>query len=206
MAKNAEGGPATWPFALGMRAWLSVAFAAVVVLTVVTIVAILNGHADSAFRQYGEEFAVGSTYLSAQALRNDTSPREWRTDTTNLSKQRRLSLFLFSPTGRLLSVPVSRGVLWSNVPEGSAALRSALVHRRYVYGTRDGSSFVVSTALTHFPSSPVLVGYSRRPELRSQLGVVRHEFLDSGSDRLSDWRRRWPCDRNTHGTPLVPDR
>ena len=50
--------------------------------------------------------------------------------------------------------------------------------RRYISGQSDGSAFVIGLRIHGGPGS-ALVAYTLRPELSEQLGIVRHEFLQS---------------------------
>ena len=64
------------------------------------------------------------------------------------------------------------------MPGGAEALRTALTGRHYIFGRSDGSAFVVGLRM-HGGSGGAVVAYSLRPDLREQLGIVRHEFLQA---------------------------
>ena len=72
----------------------------------------------------------------------------------------------------------SQGINWASVPRGREALHTALTGHRYIFGRSDGSAFVVGFEIHGGPGGAV-VAYSLRPDLREQLGIVRHEFLQS---------------------------
>ena len=72
----------------------------------------------------------------------------------------------------------SQGIAWTSVPVRREALRTTLAGHRYIYGRSDGSAFVVGLEIHGGPGGAV-VAYSLRPDLSEQLGIVRHEFLQS---------------------------
>ena len=162
----------------GMRWWLALAFAGVAGLTAVAVVAVLSNRSENAFRTYAQEFAVGNTVAATEALKRTGSIEELRRETTEIAERRRLAIFVFDNNRGPITPPRSQGINWSAVPGGREALRTSLTGHRYISGAKDGSSFVVGLQLHGGPGGAV-VAYSLRPELREQLGIVRHEFLQS---------------------------
>jgi signal transduction histidine kinase/HAMP domain-containing protein len=163
---------------LGMRWWLALAFAAVAGLTAIAVVAVLGNRSEAAFRTYAEEFAVGNTFAASEALRRIQPPADLATETEGIAARRHLALFVFDRAGRPLTPLRSQGAVWKNVPNGAEALHTALAGRRYTAGAGDGSAFVVALQL-HGDAGGAVVGYSHRPDLSTQLGIVRHEFVQS---------------------------
>jgi signal transduction histidine kinase len=162
----------------GMRWWLALAFAGVAGLTAVAVVAVLGNRSERAFRTYAQEFAVGNTVAATEALKRVDSVRALRQETAALATRRHLALFVFDEGARPMTPLRSQGINWASVPNGREALRTALAGHRYILGRGDGSAFVVGLQIHGGPGG-VLVAYSLRPELRDQLGIVRHEFLQS---------------------------
>jgi two-component system sensor histidine kinase VicK len=161
-----------------MRWWLGLAFAAVAGFTAVAVVTVFNTRAEHAFRTHEQEFALGNAIAASETLRKSSTPAELRADAASIATRRGLALFVFDARGRLLTAGTSEGVAWANVPNGERAARISLTSGRYIEGRSDGSAFVIGVRVYSGPAA-VVVAYSRRPELRDELGVVRHEFVQS---------------------------
>jgi len=163
---------------LGMRWWLGLAFAAVAGFTAVAVVTVFNSRAEEAFRTHEQEFTLGNAIAASETLRHSTSVADLRADAAAIAARRGLSLFVFDAQRRLLTPALSEGVQWSAVPNGDQAVRLPFSSGRYIEGRSDGSAFVIGVRIYGGPGH-VVVAYSRRPELREELGLVRHEFVQS---------------------------
>ena len=97
------------PRFVGMRWWLGLAFAGVAALTAVAVVALLSRDSEHSFRRYGREFAVGNSVAAADALRSDASRAAVARQATEISKSRRVAVFVFGSDGRLISGPALAG-------------------------------------------------------------------------------------------------
>ena len=166
------------PRFVGMRWWLGLAFAVVAALTAVAVVALLSRDSERSFRRYGMEFAVGNSVAAADALRSDASRAAVARQASEISKSRRVAVFVFGSDGRLISDRHSLGQSWSDVPHGADALSAALSGSRYTKGRHDGSAFTVGLPI-HRGAGAALVAYSLRPELRHRLGVIHTEYVES---------------------------
>jgi two-component system sensor histidine kinase VicK len=166
------------PRFVGMRWWLALAFAGVAALTAIAVIALLTASSEHAFRRYGKEFAVGNSVAAAEALKNDQSPLAIALQAVKIADGQHLAIFVFDREGHALSGSQSFGLAWSQVPNGTVALRTVLSGFRYTTGRRDGSAFTVGLPI-HRGAGAALVTYSLRPELRDQLGVVRAEYVQA---------------------------
>ena len=160
---------------LGMRWWLAFAFAAVAAITAVAVVAVLGQRSERAFRSYAEVFAVGSVVASSETLKHAHTDAALQRSLSRVATHRRVALFAFDSHGRLLTGERSQGIAFTQVPGGRAAIRKVLANDRYIEGARDGSAIVVGIPI-HSGAGSVLVAYALRPELKTQLGIVRGEF------------------------------
>lgn len=163
---------------LSMRWWLAGAFALVAALTALAVVTVLNDRSEAAFRKYAEDFALGVSVSSAETLNNARTDTQLSRAASVIAANRRISVFVVGDDGRLLTPAVSNDVRWSAVPDGPKAVRAVQSGSRYIHGTRDGSALVIGLRLRH-TSNRVVVVYALRPELRTQLGIVRNEFVSS---------------------------
>jgi signal transduction histidine kinase len=158
-----------------MRWWLGLAFAAIAALTALSVAQVFSSRAESALRERGEELAIGQT-VSAASAAGQALRRGVLGDAAGvIAERRRFSMWVFSADGTPLTPSSSRGVEFHVVPGAESALRTALEGRRYVSSLHDGKDFVVALRL-HAPDGAV-VTYTRRPELRAELGIVRDEIV-----------------------------
>jgi len=161
-----------------MRWWLGLAFAGVAALTAIAVVGVLNSRSERAFHRYAEAFAVGRSVVAAEALQHDATMADLRRDVAVLTQQRSVRLYVFDAGGKLISPSVSRGVEWSEVPDGPAARADALSGTRYIHGTSTGSDFVIGIPLHHGVGGAV-VTYSRQQGMQAALGIIRDEFVQA---------------------------
>ena len=161
-----------------MRWWLAAAFAAVAGITAVAVVAVLNGRSEHAFRRYSEDLAVGAAVSAAENMKHDHTRADLQASEAAISSNNKLALFAFDAHGRLLTATTSNQAAWNTVPHRDAAIRAVLDHNRYIAGAKDGSAIVVGLGIHGGPARG-LVEYALRPELKTQLGIVRNEFSDS---------------------------
>lgn len=161
-----------------MRWWLAAAFAAVAGITAVAVVAVLNGRSEHAFRHYSEDLAVGTAVSAAESLKHEQTVSALRAREAAISSSNKLALFAFDSHGRLLTASTSNHTTWASVPDREAAVRTVLDSDRFIAGAKDGSAIVVGLGI-HGGRARGLVAYSLRPELKTQLGIVRNEFSDS---------------------------
>lgn len=157
-----------------MRWWLGLAFGLIAALTAVAVVRVLSERSEAAFREAAEEFAVGNSITAAETLNRVATPAELRERAEALARMRRLSLFVFDDSGALVASASPSGVRFDRVPNGTAALATALEGTRYIESSEDGAAIVVGVRM-RTADAAVLVAYTLRPELREQLGIVRDE-------------------------------
>jgi signal transduction histidine kinase len=158
-----------------MRWWLAAAFAAVAAVTALAVVAELNSRSENAFHRNAQSFALGLTVSTAESLKHARSLPALQRAATAAAATNRLSVFVFDKKGHLLTSPLSNGVAWKSVPSGSRAPSSVNKGSRYISGASDGSAFLIGVRI-HGGPGQILVTYVLRPELSTQLGIVRHEL------------------------------
>jgi len=163
---------------LGMRWWLAAAFALVAAASALAVTQVLSSRSEHAFKRYARDLAAGNAVSAAEVLKKSRTRAELRSETRAMSRERGLSLYVFDGRGRLISDRVSNGIPWAQVAHGRTALAAAVAGGRYVSGSSDGDHFAIGLRLRGGLGGE-LVSYSLRPELRTQLGIVRNEFTAS---------------------------
>ncbi len=161
-----------------MRWWLGLVFAAIAALTALSVAEVFSHRADAALRDRGQALAVGQSVAAAQSISRAIARGDTAKATPLIAERHRLSLFVFSKSGRPLSPLVSRGVSYSAVPSGRAARRAALRGGRFVDSYKKGKAFIVGLRLTTGRGGAI-VTYTPRPDLRQELGIVQSEVLRS---------------------------
>jgi two-component system sensor histidine kinase VicK len=161
-----------------MRWWLALAFATIAALTALAVAQVFNHRAEHALRDRGEELAIGQTVSAAQAVDQALRRSLIKDAAKPIADRRRFSIYVFAKDGRPVTPTVSRGTAFSSVPHGREALEAAIRGQRFVTTIEDGKAFVVGLQLPG-PGAAALVSYTRRPELRSELGIVRDEIVNA---------------------------
>jgi two-component system, OmpR family, phosphate regulon sensor histidine kinase PhoR len=160
---------------ISMRWLLGLAFAAIAALTALSVAQVFSARAEAALRDRGEELAIGQSVSAASAASQALRRGVLEDAATVIAERRRFSLWAFSADGAPLTGAMSRGLVLDSVPGGTVALQAALDGRRYVKSLNGGKDFLVALR-THDPEG-ALVTYTRRPELRAELGIVRAEIV-----------------------------
>jgi len=158
-----------------MRWWLAAAFAVVAAVTAVAVVTVLETRSVEAFHRYAKDIALGVSVNAAERFKLDTTDAGLREHAVRVSARRSVAVFVFDGNGQLLTAPTSHGVAWSHVPGRRAAALAAVHGERYIQGASDGSSFVIGLQIHGGPGKGLVV-FALRPDLRTQLGIVRNEF------------------------------
>jgi two-component system sensor histidine kinase VicK len=161
-----------------MRWWLALAFATIAALTALAVAQVFSHRAEHALRDRGEELAIGQTVSAAQAVDQALRRSLIKDAAKPIADRRRFSIYVFAADGRAVTPTVSRGIAFSSVPNGREALEAALHGHRFVTTIEDGKAFVVGLRLPG-PGAAALISYTRRPELRSELGIVRDEIVNA---------------------------
>lgn len=171
----------TWampPALLSMRWWLALAFATIAALTALAVAQVFSHRAETALGSRGQELAVGQTVSAASALTQALRKGLIRDAVKPIADRRRFSIYVFDADGRPVTPTVSRGIAFRSVPGGREALQAALHGGRYSATIEEGKAFVVALRLPG-PGASAVVSYTLRPELRSELGIVRDEIVNA---------------------------
>lgn len=161
-----------------MRWWVAAAFAAVAALTAAVAVRAVSDRTESAFRRNAETLAVGNAVAAAESIKPSRSLRALKARTAEAAVRRRTTLFVFDESGRTIAAGAAAGRPLSTIPGASEAVRSALDGDRYIRSDTASGEIVVALAL-HGKEGRALLAYARRPELRTQLGVVHNAVFRS---------------------------
>jgi signal transduction histidine kinase len=163
-------------FALGMRWWLAIVFAAIAAVTAVAVAIVSANRSEQAFRDRAEELAAGRSFSAAIELTELAGRIGYDSSAPVVAERRELPVFVFSPGGRLLTAERSLGVSFADIAHGDEARDTALGGRRYVRTNENVQATLVGVPLRR-GGAGALVTYSSHPLLAEGVGVVRHEVV-----------------------------
>ena len=159
---------------LGIRSWLTLAFAAVAGVMAATVAAIGHSGAEEEFRARAREVAAGRALQAAIDVSSGSSGRPYGVET--IAEKRGIALFVFDSAGRLLSGPRSRGVPLTSIPSRRQAVAAALARRRFVETNEQLQATTIGLAL-RTPPAAALLAYVYHPDISAGLGIVRRQTL-----------------------------
>jgi two-component system sensor histidine kinase VicK len=151
-------------FGFSMRWWLALAFAAIVALAAIVVAEMLTQRSESAFRSRARELAVGTAVTAAGDLRDMESGPALATATAREARNRRIALFLFDHSGRLLTPRTSLAVDLRGVERHEQVVANALKGDRSVDVSNGGRRIIVALPV-HGAKVAALVGVASRPDL-----------------------------------------
>lgn len=160
---------------VSIRWWLPLAFTLIAAGTAAGVGVLLNQRAEAAFQARTHQLAVGDAVYAGNLLQRQGSSSA---DVPSVAERQNLALFIVDQHGGLLSSQISHGVLFSHVPDVSAAVAAVGKLRRYVRDTPAGGTVVG----LRFPSrNAVLVAYRPSSSAAAEAAVVRHEVVRSAA-------------------------
>ena len=162
---------------MSMRWWLGLTFAAIAAVTAFSVAEVFNHRAATALRSHAEELAIGQSVSATRAVAKALDRGILSDAAPLIAERRRLSLYVFSTSGTLVTPDVSRSVAFAGVPDGRRATRAALQGDRYVRTVDGGQSFVIALELPG--KDGAVVTYAQRPELLGELGIVQHQIVNA---------------------------
>ena len=165
-------------FALGMRWWLAIVFAAIAAVTAVAVAIVSANRSEQAFRDRAEELAAGRSFSAAIELTELAGRVGYDSSAPIVAERRELPLFVFSPGGRLLTAERSLGVSFADIGDGDEARDTALGGRRYVKTNENVQATLVGVPLRR-EGAGALVTYASHPLLAEGVGVVQDEVVEA---------------------------
>jgi signal transduction histidine kinase len=161
-------------FGISIRWWLALMFAAIASLTALSVAEVFNRRAEDALRGQARDLAIGSSVSATQPIVRALRRGELAEVAPLVADRRQFALWVVGPDGTLLTDPSSRSVDFENIAGGAAIVRATLTRGRFVRESADGKTYVVGLRLPNRQGA--VVTFTRRPELLTQLGVVRDQI------------------------------
>ena len=192
-------------FSIGMRWWLTIAFALVSGLTALAVALVSAERSEQAFRSRTDVLALGNTVAATLRLREALALSEEEsalqgvaggldaasgglaaafddgelgTLLREIGENNELSIFVFGDDAKLLSTDISRGIDLSFVPGFSEAVTTGLEGRRSVETLESPAATVVALPLlVPLIGRGVVLTYVPQSEFASAVGIFRREVL-----------------------------
>jgi two-component system, OmpR family, phosphate regulon sensor histidine kinase PhoR len=161
-----------------MRWWLGLSFALIAALTALAVAEVFTQRAEEAFRERAQELAAGNAIAAASAVGAALPEGTLERTLVSQAQARRLALFVFDDKGQPLTPLSSRRVDFGASPIHAEALERALEGRRFVDSTPDGRTIAIGLPL-RVPGAAALVAVASRPELVSELGILRDKIVEA---------------------------
>ncbi len=161
---------------ISMRWWLALAFAAIAAVTAIAVAEVLTQRAKGVLSDRADEIATGSSVAAAREITAALEQGDLARSVTVLAAGRRLSLFVFTRDGRLVTGAGSRGLRFGTDPLDRQALDRAQSGRRFVEHDDADKRIVVGLAL-HSPRASALVAVAFRKDLVAEAGILHAEIL-----------------------------
>jgi two-component system sensor histidine kinase VicK len=164
---------------IGIRWWLAAVFVAIATLTAVLIAAVSSRQADSELRANAENIALGAGISARSAVEQAIIDGNLAEQLPTIGARHNVALFVFSAKRRLLAQGRYEDVRWQDVPDGGAAVLTALGDRRFVAAFEGGRSTLVALPLERRDDAAVLVAYAPDPPYGPSLAIFRHDVVEA---------------------------
>jgi two-component system sensor histidine kinase ResE len=162
---------------LGVRLWLTLAFAAVGVATAIVLYVFLSGSSEQSARERSIQIAIGETFRLSEQV--EQVGRRRVDEVVAASRSESFAPWVFSREGNLRTRETVLDVDLSRIPHRAAALRRALSGRGFVDRIGQSNVVVVSVPLMREGrvQGAVLARGTQPPEVREALASVREDRL-----------------------------
>jgi signal transduction histidine kinase/HAMP domain-containing protein len=164
-------------FGIGMRWWLTLAFALIAAVTAVAVSEVFSRQSEAAFRSRAAELAIGASVRAAADVTEALEAGNVKSVLNQIAAERGLSLYVFTSTGDLITSTRSGGIPLSAVPRREEAVGRALDGHRFTASVDDGSKTVVALRLPAIEGA--LLSYAERPDLAEGLVLARGTIVEA---------------------------
>lgn len=164
---------------IGVRWWLSVAFALVAAVSTALVVSQFSTRSQGAFRDRAQELTLGSASVAAADVAAAARRGIPVAGLQAIARRQDLELRLYDDRGALLGSAAPRGGVVHEPGLEQAAARAAMRGGRYRGSTSDGRVFAAGVPL-HEQGLGALVVLNERPDVAAAIGIVSDQALRAG--------------------------
>ena len=162
-----------------MRWWLAAVFVAIATLTAALTAAVSSRQADRELRANAENIALGAGFSARSAVEQAIIDGNLTEQLPSIGARHNVALYVFSAKQHLMAQGHYDNVQWQDVPQGPAAVLSALGGLRYVSDFNGGRSTLVALPLERRTDAAVLVAYAPKPPYGPSLAIFRHDVVQA---------------------------
>lgn len=160
-----------------MRFWLPLAFALIAAVTALIVSWVFSGRSEHALRASAEDLALASSLGAADSVADGKQHGNLAATLDAISTRRRLAIFVFDESGKLISSDRSRGIQLRYIAPRDEAVGTALGGGRYISTIDRGHGTLIALPVPRVGG--VALTYSPLPELESQLGIVHRQVVQA---------------------------
>ena len=164
-------------FGIGMRWWLTLAFALIAAVTAVAVAEVFSRESEAAFQSRASELAIGTSVRAAADVTTALQAGDVKSALNRIAAERGLSLYVFTSNGDLISSTRSGGIPLEAVPRWEEAVETALDGFRFTASIDDGGKTVVALRLPTIEGA--LLAYAERPDLAEGLVLARGSIVEA---------------------------
>jgi two-component system, OmpR family, phosphate regulon sensor histidine kinase PhoR len=162
----------------GMRWWLAAVFVGIAALAALLVATVSSRQADESVRSNSQEIAVGKSVAAGFAVEAAIDAGDLSRTVVSIGRSRGIAVFVFSPAGNPLTPTRADGIRWSSVPNGAAALATALADHRFVHTVQGTGATVVGLPLRRTAVARAIVVFAARPApYATSLAIFHHEVI-----------------------------
>ncbi len=160
---------------IGVRWWLSGAFALVAAVSTAIVVSQFSTQSQNAFRSRAEALALASAKLAAHDVTVAARTGATARNLPRIARQQDLELHVYDAKGVRIASASPHAAAEARKQE-RAALRVALQGERYVGSTSNGRVFVIGLPV----AGGALVALNVRPDIAAAIAIVSDQALQAG--------------------------
>jgi signal transduction histidine kinase/HAMP domain-containing protein len=162
---------------VGVRLWLTLAFAAVGIATGISVYVFLSGSSEQSAQERSVEIAIGETFRLSEQV--EQVGRRRVDEVVAASRSESFVPWVFSREGNLRTRETVLGTSLAGVPHRAAALRRALRGTGFVDRIGQSNVVIVSVPLVREGErqGAILARATQPPEVREALASVREDRL-----------------------------
>jgi signal transduction histidine kinase/HAMP domain-containing protein len=163
---------------IGIRWWLSLAFAAIAAMTAVAVSQLSAYRSEDRVRTRAQNMAARNADQAAIELARADERGRLGQAIAEVADEQRMALFVYARDGRLVTAARSRDVSVGSIRFRDEAVRDALAGNRFVMSNDPVRATTVGLRF-RFRSGEngALLAFAYHPDLAAALGIVHHEIV-----------------------------
>src|SRR4029079_15040603 len=161
---------------IGVRWWLSLAFAVLAAMTALVVSQVLERRSDASFREQASDAAAQSAFEASLDVARAIDSDQLQQSIDRIADEYELSLWVIGRDGRPETPATSRGLSFDAIPRRQEAIASALGGDRF--SVPDDKVRTTTVALPFgVGGSGAVLAYADHPDLAAGVAIVHDESV-----------------------------